>query len=1014
MSSETEKTEPKADLEHGTNDPSHCIWMTLNNDSGADKGLSLKWADSSFADKNTSLFWDVGPSNMVLAPPQSAMGESSGADKPIASICIKTGIDSKNMNTATGDPTSDLRVKPECKAYEEHETGFIGNMEGTNTRDGVLKLHDDQKENVMIGWENEICNEDSHGTSQISQIKEKKSSIILGEVDKTSFDVLLPKADELKSGPDMNTLPRDHATGGRDIGISNQEIEANNELCAEDELVDEYNGTGAPRTNITSSSRGSLEKLESTAENDLRTSNCDAACVANGALVSNSRGIDNKSQDNVMMLLCDKNLPTSDSPSNSKIQTMSNKGKEKALSDSIVRLSKEDGEDDSHESVESCNSARLFSKGKRKWNFQHQLMIGSKRFKKQVQEISGPECLVKQDSSFMNWISNMMKGFSQKANPLHLTLERTDHVHQLPRAECTADHKNHDPEPKSAGFQSIFQAMCSPMGKRIASVSHQTRDSSEDLSNKVAGIDATPITFCAENDCLYRQCIPSNESEQSARRYDAGPSTQPKVEPITVVYSHESSKNDSVENKNCSNLVLSMEKEGMVSHSSSGRQNTNNTENIDAYVLLEKKEDNECHRSDVLGSLWITRFSQKSTAPLIISNNSKTPEHKFKHEDTREAKESHNCSLFETASNDSKNNLDIDIPNSIHYPNPVSPSPKVTNSEPIASLFARRLDAIKYIKPSHRTSSITHTNVTCLFCGTRGHQLQDCLEIAESELQTLLKNVNSFGKLEELPCLCIRCFQPNHWAISCPTSIQIGQHDLKVNALVNDCGPSETNFNAGKEETARPLTGEEDLPLPGGTINDEIDLEGNRNLDLKRTSNEILPSKNIESNAPIKKVFGSSSMETKLKESTVTSSCGFIGRQISDKTKRIFDAVQKLRLSRTEILKWLNSHMSISNLDGFFLRLRLGKWEEGLGGTGYYVASINEAQRDSSQQNTRKSISVIVGGIKCMVESQYISNHDFLEEEIMAWWYTTLKAGNNVPSEEDLLEKIKMKQILRF
>ncbi|KAI9119463.1 hypothetical protein K1719_009339 [Acacia pycnantha] len=999
MSSETEKTEPKADLELGTNDPNHCIWMTLNNDS--DKGLSLKWANSSFADKKTSLFWDVGPSNMVLAPPQSAIGESSGADKPIASICIKTGIDNIDMNTASDDPTSDLGVK--------HETGFIGNMEGTNTGDGVLKLHDDPKENVMIGWENKICNEDNPGTSQISQIKEKKSSIILGEVDKMSFDVLLPKADELKSGPDMNPLPRDHATGGRDIGISNQEIEANNDLCAKDELVDEYRGTGAPGTNITSSSRGSLEKLESTAENDLRTSNCDAACGASGALVSNSRGIDNKSQDNVMMLLCDKNLPTSHSPSNSKIQTMSNKGKEKALSDGIVRLSKEDGEDDSHESVESCNSSRLFSKGKRKCNFQHQLMIGSKRFKKQVQEISGPKCLVKQESSFMNWISNMTKGFSQNANPLHLKLERTDHVHQLPRAKFTADHKNQYPEPKSAGFQSIFQAMCSPMGTRIASVSHQTRDSSEDLSNKVAGIDATPITFCAENDCLYRQCIPSNESEQSARRYDAGPSTQPKVEPITVVYSHESSKNDSVENKNCSNLVLSKEKEGMVSHSSSGRQNTNNTENIDAYVLLEKKEDNECHRNDVLGSLWITRFSQKSTAPLIISNNSKTPEHKFKHEDTREAKESHKCSFFEKASNDSKNNLDIDIHNSIHYPNPVSPSPKVKNSEPIASLFARRLDAIKYIKPSHRTSSITHTNVTCLFCGTGGHQLQDCLEIAESELEALLKNINSYVKLEELPCLCIRCFQPNHWAISCPTSIQIGQHDLKVNALVNDCGPNETNFNAGKEET-----GEEDLPLPGGAINDEIDLEGNRNLDLKLTSNETLPSENIESNAPIKKVFGSSSMETKLKGSSVTSSCGFIGRQISDKTKRIFDAVQKLRLSRTEILKWLNSHMSVSNLDGFFLRLRLGKWEEGLGGTGYYVASINEAQRESSQQNTRKSISVIVGGIKCMVESQYISNHDFLEEEIMAWWYTTLKAGNNVPSEEDLVEKIKMKRILGF
>ena len=32
--------------------------------------------------------------------------------------------------------------------------------------------------------------------------------------------------------------------------------------------------------------------------------------------------------------------------------------------------------------------------------------------------------------------------------------------------------------------------------------------------------------------------------------------------------------------------------------------------------------------------------------------------------------------------------------------------------------------------------------------------------------------------------------------------------------------------------------------------------------------------------------------------------------------------------------------MSCAHLKGFFLRLRLGKWDEGLGGTGYYVACI--------------------------------------------------------------------------
>jgi hypothetical protein len=114
--------------------------------------------------------------------------------------------------------------------------------------------------------------------------------------------------------------------------------------------------------------------------------------------------------------------------------------------------------------------------------------------------------------------------------------------------------------------------------------------------------------------------------------------------------------------------------------------------------------------------------------------------------------------------------------------------------------------------------------------------------------------------------------------------------------------------------------------------------------------------------------------------------------------------------SSYDCIRWITAHGSISQLDGFFLRLRLGKWEEGLGGTGYHVACISgiikvtpcsfifeitclycflflnfsfwcmtETGRHSLEQHTRKSLSVKVGGIKCMVESHYISNQDFLE-----------------------------------
>ncbi|KAJ6903591.1 hypothetical protein NC651_020923 [Populus alba x Populus x berolinensis] len=110
----------------------------------------------------------------------------------------------------------------------------------------------------------------------------------------------------------------------------------------------------------------------------------------------------------------------------------------------------------------------------------------------------------------------------------------------------------------------------------------------------------------------------------------------------------------------------------------------------------------------------------------------------------------------------------------------------------------------------------------------------------------------------------------------------------------------------------------------------------------------------------------------------------------------------------------MNSHTPPSHLDGFFLRLRLGKWEQGLGGTGYYVACITGVQSQSSKQKFKNSFAVIVGGVKCLVKSQYISNHDFTEGELMAWWCATLKDGGKTPSEEDLRLKVEEMKMLGF
>ncbi|KAJ0673104.1 putative Plus-3 domain, Plus3-like superfamily protein [Helianthus annuus] len=79
----------------------------------------------------------------------------------------------------------------------------------------------------------------------------------------------------------------------------------------------------------------------------------------------------------------------------------------------------------------------------------------------------------------------------------------------------------------------------------------------------------------------------------------------------------------------------------------------------------------------------------------------------------------------------------------------------------------------------------------------------------------------------------------------------------------------------------------------------------------------------------------------KIKDKENMKHVSFYERVTIEAPKNMFDTIRKLRLSRTDIIKWMNSRSSVScNLDGFFLRLRVAKWEEGAGGSKYYVACI--------------------------------------------------------------------------
>ncbi|CAN7027340.1 unnamed protein product [Brassica rapa subsp. trilocularis] len=544
------------------------------------------------------------------------------------------------------------------------------------------------------------------------------------------------------------------------------------------------------------------------------------------------------------------------------------KGKEKALSDGNFN------DDESFGSVESCNSAGLVSRGRKKragLGFEEQglMILGSKRLKTLSQECLESTSKLKQDSSFMNWISNMTKGIwkgNEEDNSPFVALTTTT---------TTSDAQPGVSGCRNTGFQSFFQSIyCQKKSDQEA----------VDVDNaNVASLQELP-----------EQCLITKGDHVSS---SSGNGVAPDISSGKVGINQTSETFSSEKKHEDKETNISL----LPKSKPSEEQKTCGEGDEKVVQCLTNKNSG-------LDSLWISRFSSKTSLP--------------QKQDLREriTKEANDSSVL-----------------------PIVSSLRVESSEAMASLFARRLEAMKHMLPTCSLAENTEEidrNLICFYCGKKGHRLQECLEVTDTELRDLVRNISASNGREEASTLCIRCFQLSHWAATCP------------NAPPYSSGPEDRSVKHS----------------------------------LASTSGRKLPF-----------------------------------RGFTDVPKAVFEAVQVLRLTRTDVLKWINSKKSVSGLEGFFLRLRLGKWAEGVGGTGYHVARIegaNEGQ-SSKEHPVNSSVSVKVGGMTCFVESQFISNHDFVEEELLAWWRSAAKrAGksgvDDVLMAEELSRKIQQRKMLRF
>ncbi|GLU08105.1 hypothetical protein SLE2022_250300 [Rubroshorea leprosula] len=1044
----------RIDMTYVAADPlSELVWSPRN-------GLSLKYAECSFSEKKPSNLWGARPSNIVLSPQIVTAGRCSNDIHIDANFSTSLS----HMSTGVGVDTLDKSPSPRYtvgissmgQSDHEHQADKGNSFPGTGA---FVEKMNNMGETSLLHLNELNDPEDSKGGVDTSG----ENNHQVTQIDVANQDAA--QIDPLFNGP---------VGGARDVGSGDQMKGTEVFLVSEVHAENKYVACKAPEQDLLSPGReheksnsfigkeskleirkGSSpslfpsEKLEATAENDfpipISRSECGTSKVA--ASKSDHEVEMNFQQD-------EKTLPkltvSRDHSPTRKIHRYQRKGKEKALSDGDVKGRMSEEEDDSHESVESCNSKRLFSSGKRRWGFDQQLIAESKRVKKQIQRSPVSSSFNKQDSSFMNWISNMMKGFmkSKVETPsLAHTVAHLSHGDDSTGKDLETFSKNQDLGCRNFGFQSMFRSIYCPKRKVQDTTTLDENQTKFELANKTFDMDATPIACHGENISCHRMLLLQNDRFKESTSGDvAGPATELKISSVDFTANQRNSEASSAENNNPCNLLSAAEKDGRSSSSSLGKRKVMNTENIYSDTPIESKAaHNIGYKTDPLSCLWIARFTPKGSGPLLNQDNHNqsasgviecstdrmklipTPENyvnisnNIKVVETRRycGEEPVMDSGKELQNDATETKVSMGFNRIPDFPvqddqksacklNPIVSSTRFKNSEVIASLFARRLDALKHIMPSGISENGAPAVITCFFCGRKGHHLQYCSEITDAEIEELVRNIKSNNEVEESPSVCIRCFQVNHWAIACPSASSRRQQQSGIGAsLAND---SKMHCSERNEEIPKLMNGNENQNAAVSCT----EFDGNEtrirtNIDYLTTSDRMRASTDLN-----KKNEASSSGANKSKENQITSLFNFISQQVSDVPKEIFDAIKLLRLSRMDVLKWMNSQMSPSHLDGFFLRLRLGKWEEVLGGTGYYVAQISEAQRLNSQRNSKSSISVNVGGIKCLVESQYISNHDFLEDELMAWWRATMRSGDKIPSEEELRMKVEERRLLGF
>ncbi|KAG1347670.1 serine-rich adhesin for platelets [Cocos nucifera] len=432
------------------------------------------------------------------------------------------------------------------------------------------------------------------------------------------------------------------------------------------------------------------------------------------------------------------------------------------------------------------------------------------------------------------------------------------------------------------------------------------------------------------------------------------------------------------------------------------------------------------NRSGFCQNLWITRLLPKASSPILnpvpcnlgagatqnLKNESSmlSSHTQGKVAPTKEHKNSENCSLsyletktgarnggmkpYPTCSTDSYGIKEPADHKLISKLSPIQPSQRLKNSESIASLFAKRLGALRHIMPPKISDGTSCAATICFFCGKTGHSVRECSELVESDLEDLLKYMNSQDGTD-LPCgLCIRCFQLNHWAIACLHASSKGKHSSDNSFIVNNENSGKVDESHGrhssanydgriilwsgdKQEHQQHVSMYQIPPIREPRVQTKLAVHGSSSVDevagpttsglYSKPVNKDLAERRIELKGRALK-----SEDHELKEKCVIPFCNFMAAEVGDEPTEIFETIT---------LQHVDNEININVYQG---------------------------------TSFGNCLSISIRGSTCVVEYHAVSNHDFLEDELKDWWSSIMKGDGKLPSREELDKKLNERVVLGF